>query len=336
MAEIVLGLATSHGPLLTTPPDQWMHRAEADKVNPTLYLRGHRYDFGELAELRAGGGFDQEITDAKKQERYAACQRAIGSLAATLAEVNPDVLVVIGNDQDEVFGRENIPAFLIYSGETIDNAPPPPDQRHTLSPGVAIASSARFPETTLTHPAAPLLANHVAGYLIEHDFDVSRSELLPPGVFGNRGAPHAFGFVYRRLLFDVVPPHVPVFVNTDYPPNRPTLARCFDFGTAIADAIRSWPEEGRVAVVASGGLSHFVIDEALDRDVLAAIQCKDRAALASMPLEFFESATSEWRCWVALAGAMSRTPLAMDLVDYVPCYRSLAGTGNAMGFARWC
>jgi hypothetical protein len=25
----------------------------------------------------------------------------------------------------------------------------------------------------------------------------------------------------------------------------------------------------------------------------------------------------------------------MNLVDYVPCYRSVAGTGNAMAFAWW-
>ena len=33
--------------------------------------------------------------------------------------------------------------------------------------------------------------------------------------------------------------------------------------------------------------------------------------------------------------ALDGTGLTMDLIDYVPCYRSLAGTGTAMGFAVW-
>ena len=39
--------------------------------------------------------------------------------------------------------------------------------------------------------------------------------------------------------------------------------------------------------------------------------------------------------WIAAAAAAQRAGLTMELVDYVPCYRSLAGTGNAMGFVRW-
>ena len=39
--------------------------------------------------------------------------------------------------------------------------------------------------------------------------------------------------------------------------------------------------------------------------------------------------------WVPVAGAMAELGFAMTLVDYVPCYRSLAGTGNAMCFAHW-
>ena len=90
-----------------------------------------------------------------------------------------------------------------------------------------------------------------------------------------------------------------------------------------------------MAVIASGGLTHFVVEEDLDQEVLAALRAKDGAALRRLPLERFESGTSEIRNWIALAGALAATDLQMQLVDYVPCYRSLAGTGNAMGFAEW-
>jgi len=137
------------------------------------------------------------------------------------------------------------------------------------------------------------------------------------------------------LMRDKVVPHVPVFVNTFYPPNQPSAARCFEFGRALARAIASWPEEWNVAVIASGGLTHFVIDESFDRSVLEALQKGESAKLSSLPESMFQSGTSEIKNWIAVAGAMAEAGLAMQLVDYVPCYRSEAGTGSAMGFAKW-
>src|ERR1700704_6157262 len=49
----------------------------------------------------------------------------------------------------------------------------------------------------------------------------------------------------------------------------------------------------------------------------------------------FQAGTSEIKNWIAVAGAMSESDLPMTLVDYVPCYRSEAGTGSGMGFATW-
>jgi hypothetical protein len=134
---------------------------------------------------------------------------------------------------------------------------------------------------------------------------------------------------------DLVVPHVPVFVNTFYPPNQPTAARCFEFGRALARAIASWPEDTSVAVFGSGGLTHFVVDEDFDHCVLEAIQKADPAALSQFPEAMFQSGTSEIKNWITVAGAMAEAGLQMKLLDYVPCYRSEAGTGSAMGFAQW-
>lgn len=158
---------------------------------------------------------------------------------------------------------------------------------------------------------------------------------LPAGELGVNSAPHAYGFVYRRLMRDKVVPHVPVFVNTFYPPNQPPAARCFEFGRALARAIAAWPEDKTVALVGSGGLSHFVIDEAFDRQVLDALRSGDVRAFAALPEELLQSGTSEWKNWFVVAGAMREAGLEMHLLDYVPCYRSEAGTGSAMGFATW-
>jgi 3-O-methylgallate 3,4-dioxygenase len=69
--------------------------------------------------------------------------------------------------------------------------------------------------------------------------------------------------------------------------------------------------------------------------VLEALQKADAARLAGLPENLFQSGTSEIKNWITVAGAMAEAGLEMKLVDYVPCYRSEAGTGSAMGFAHW-
>ena len=67
-------------------------------------------------------------------------------------------------------------------------------------------------------------------------------------------------------------PMVPVMVNTYYPPNQPTPKRCYAFGQAVRKAIESWDSDKRVALMASGGLSHVVIDEEIDAMVIDGLE----------------------------------------------------------------
>ena len=98
---------------------------------------------------------------------------------------------------------------------------------------------------------------------------------------------------------------------------------------------RAGPDDARVAIIASGGLSHFVIDEDLDRGLIAAAQNGDMERVAAIPELMYESGTAEAKNWLPLIGAMHTAGLDMTLVDYVPCFRSEGGTGNAMCFAFW-
>jgi 3-O-methylgallate 3,4-dioxygenase len=91
----------------------------------------------------------------------------------------------------------------------------------------------------------------------------------------------------------------------------------------------------RVALIASGGLSHFVIDEEVDNGILDAMRERSIASVEKFGEEIFQSGTSEIKNWVPVAGVMADLGLKLNIVDYVPCYRSLAGTGNAMGFVYW-
>lgn len=113
------------------------------------------------------------------------------------------------------------------------------------------------------------------------------------------------------------------------------MRRCLSLGKALAEVIASWDAQLRVAVIGSGGMSHFVVDEELDRSFLAALQRNDADALISMPAYNFRSGSSELKNWIPVAGAMNELGLKMTLIDYQPLYRSAAGTGSGMAFAYW-
>jgi hypothetical protein len=87
--------------------------------------------------------------------------------------------------------------------------------------------------------------------------------------------------------------------------------------------------------MASGGLTHFVIDEDLDRKILNAMKDSDEKALEEIPESLFKVGTAEIKNWYPVIAAMNQAKLRCHQVDYVPCYRSEAGTGNAMAFVYW-
>ncbi len=329
MAEIVLGVATSHGPLLSTPPDQWGLRAEADRRNRQHIFRGKMYDFEALLRER-GAAFEKEIGLEVWRSRHAQCQRALDVLAEKLDEAAPDVAIVVGNDQREIFGEDLTPAITLYRGERIENLPSTPEERARMGPGIAIAEEGHCPKDGATYDGAPELASHLIRSLVGEEFDVAQASSL-----GGHGIPHAYGFVYRRTFYDAPPPSVPVILNVGYPFNRPTLGRCLALGRALGRAVATWEGPDRVALIASGGLTHFVIDEDLDRTVLGAMERGEEEALAGFPEDLFQSGTAEIKNWLPVAAAMNACGRRFHLVDYVPCYRSEAGTGNAMAFAYW-
>jgi hypothetical protein len=179
------------------------------------------------------------------------------------------------------------------------------------------------------------LADHVIESLIEDEFDVAESSSLPRSV-RRPGIPHAYGFVYHRLLEDTPPPRVPIIFNVHYPPNRPILRRCLALGRALRHAVKSWSANKRIALVASGGLSHFVIDEALDERILTAVETgNEEEVLTRLPEDLFRAGTAETKNWLPVIAAMHAEGRTFHKLDYVPCYRSEAGTGNAMGFVYW-
>ena len=329
MAEIVLGMGVSHGPLLTTPPEQWNLRAQADRQNKSHWFRGKSYDFEALLAERAPG-FASQIDINVCRERFSRSRAAMAKLSEKFAQVAPEAVVIVGNDQREFFGPDLTPPITIYRGAEIRNI----QHLHESSPGLNIAEPGNAPTDGATHPGAPELADHILNSLREDGFDLAQSDTTPKG--SNRGGiPHAYGFIYHSILNDAPPPSVPVILNVHFPHNVPRNRRCLDLGRALTRAITSFNGYQRLALISSGGLTHFVVDEELDRLILNAMASGDEAALASVPESYFKVGTAEIKNWYPVIAAMNAAGKKFSLVDYVPCYRSEAGTGCSMAFAYW-
>jgi 3-O-methylgallate 3,4-dioxygenase len=126
---------------------------------------------------------------------------------------------------------------------------------------------------------------------------------------------------------------VPVFLNAYYPPNQPLPPRCVALGEALRRAIEAFPGNARVGVLASGGLSHFVVDEAFDHSLIEALRRKDMTFFRNAPLTKLMSGSSEMRNWICLAGTLGG--LEMQWVNYVPGYRTPALSGTGLCFASF-
>jgi aromatic ring-opening dioxygenase catalytic subunit (LigB family) len=195
--------------------------------------------------------------------------------------------------------------------------------------------SASQPPEDQVYPVPAGLAHAIVEQAIADEFDVAVSSKQRANERGPIGIGHAVGFIYRRILKDRPVPVVPILLNTYFPPNQPTAKRCYEFGMSIGRAIANWNSEDRVAICASGGISHFVIDEDFDRRMLNAIRDRDTKTIFAEPHSMFRSGTSETKNWITVAGILAETDMQMNLIDYVPSCRSEGGTGCGMAFASW-
>lgn len=344
MAQVVLGFGTSHSPVLSTPPDRMPAYAERDKGNKQLLKPPHgaHMTYDELL-ANADPATIKEGAQPDFEGQYHRYQKAIARLEEAVARANPDVLVIFGDDQEELYFDDNMPLISIYWGNTIPWRP-------RASAGPMSPSAWGYGDKETDYPVDSELALHLINSLMDADFDVAQSRYLneeyggqvgPIGYIENtwttakkrQGLVHAYGFVLRRVLNGRTIPIVPITQNTCYPPNWISSRRSYALGRAVRQAVEAWGSDKRVAIAGSGGLSHFVVDEELDRMVLNLMRDRNAEAIAALPRERMMSATSEINNWIAAAGALEH--LSMDVIDYIPARRTPAGTGGGWGFARW-
>lgn len=325
MAEIVFGMCVPHSGMLGQAPEDWLTNGERDRNNPKLWYRNRTWTYPELEAERKDEGFEALLTIEERTARSKRCTAALAEMKAAYDRANVDVVIIMGKDQKEIF-VDMTPSIAIYSGAEIYNGPP---QRAVYAP-----------DHDVTYPGHPELAQHLLVSLQADGFDLTDLMTWPDNVWmkplpEKPVVPHAYGFVYRQIMGDNVPPNVPILMNTFYEPTQPSMKRSLQFGKALVDAVKAWKSDARVAIIASGGLTHFVCDPDLDKVFIDALGSYDFDTLEGIDNRSYQSGTSEVKLYCSVLVAMQESNTQMTLVDYVPCLRTAAGTGEGMGFMYW-
>jgi len=331
MARITFAAGTSHTPMLLASDETLPRFLETDSLMKHRDKEGRPVTYGDLLEKA-----DPELAHMVAPEHLVARQNvaraAIKRVAQTLANAELDALIVMGDDQNESYKDDCRPAFAIYYGDSIRNSHEQHEEYRRRFPEWYVQNRQGFfeDEAPRDYPVHSALATDLIEQLMDAGFDLASSRRLPDG----EGEGHAIAYVHRWVMdADEPVPAVPVFLNTYYPPNQPRPRRCYEFGQALRKAVEAFRQDLRVGVLASGGLSHFLVDEDFDRAILKACTDKDAQFLQTLPRNKLNAGSSEILNWVALAGAVEH--LELNWFEYVPGYRTPAGTGTGLSFATW-
>ncbi len=311
MAQLVAAFGTSHSPMLASRIEDWQSGFLArDKARQFVDFDGNPCDYDSLL-ARAPADALERIGPDRLARRHGEAMAAMARLRDDVATDKLDALIIVGDDQEELFQHDNMPAIGVYYGHTIRGRLP--YQKEIVE---------------ADYPCDSSLACHLIEALQGDGFDLSVMRSLREG----QREGHAYSFVHRFYLPEGVP-IVPVFLNAYYPPNQPSPARCVALGEALRRAVEAYPGDARIGIMASGGLSHFVVDEAFDQALIAALRRKDTTFFRNAPLTKLMSGSSEMRNWICMAGALG--PLDMQWVSYIPGYRTPALSGTGLCFASF-
>src|SRR5262245_25734906 len=125
MARVVAGFGTSHSTMLFSSGENW--QAMFDHVDcraPIYDFEGKPRSFEELLKSTPASAASK-ISATVQAQRHQQTMEAMNRLQSAIATPNVDVLMIVGDDQREIFGDECRPAVALYYGDSIRNAPAP-------------------------------------------------------------------------------------------------------------------------------------------------------------------------------------------------------------------
>ena len=223
--------------------------------------------------------------------------RELGKL---LDETKPDVIIFLGSDHLETFSLNCVPTFAMVAGNR---------------------ANAEFAGRNYSLPIHREMAEDLLTKVVNAGFDLAYSE---DAVLG-----HTFAVPFEFIIGGRDIPVIPIHTNVYMPP-LPTPKRCAAFGRAIAAAIATRSE--RVAIIASGGMSHFPgtwkyphPEFDFDYWMISELEQGNVETLFNLTSEQLdEVGNTELLPWSVLLGATG--PVKGELVQYTPTWHH----GHAM------
>jgi len=305
MARIVGAALSSHAYTFQAP-DTWDARRAQTRQN-------FQRRFGREAPPCPEAETESLDDDVARYERISTGLATVRNRFDTL---QPDVLIVLGDDQDENYFEDNLPQLSIFTGPSFTAGDP--------KTGVL----ARYENDVE-------LARHILTFGVEHRFDIASTAKFPDDRL--RSHAHYEPLVYLKSAgrYRVLP----LFVNGIHVP-APTPRRCYEFGQMLRSAIDAFPAHTRVAVYASGGMSHFSagfpwpyytgantigsVCAEFDREVIASIRSGNGARTVELSSkDLLDNGDVEMRQAIVLAGMMGEAkPM---FLEYEPFHRGIMG-----------
>src|SRR5712691_4497476 len=230
--------------------------------------------------------------NAQQLDQAGAGMRELGRV---LDETEPDAILFFGADHVETFSVTCVPSFAIVAGNR---------------------AIAKFAGREHNLPIHRELAEDILNKLVvDYSFDIAYSEDAELG--------HAFSIPFEYVIGTRNIPVIPFFTNVYVPP-LPTPRRCAALGKAVADIIKGRKE--RVAIIASGGMSHFpgtrkylTPEFDFDRWMVAQFEAGNTSALLNMTgTQLDEVGNTELLTWAGMFGAIG--PQEGELIDYIPTW----------------
>ena len=128
MARLAAAFGSSHSIMLVSQREDWQHGFRViDTKNPHYYDKAGRKTDYEALLAAAPPDAGAMVTPERMGERFDAAQAAMDELGRRIREARLDVLLIVGDDQNELFRTTNNPAFAIYFGPTIRNTAREPE-----------------------------------------------------------------------------------------------------------------------------------------------------------------------------------------------------------------
>jgi aromatic ring-opening dioxygenase catalytic subunit (LigB family) len=253
--------------------------------------------------------FPDKIPTELRTEIFAA-YRAMGD---DFEASRPDVLVVLSNDHLHNFFLDNFPALCIGTSESYES----PIEHWLHAQRRVFEGDQAF-------------GSYLLQSALEANFDpaFSMEMVLDHGSL----TPLELGRVDPSL------PIVPVLFNCVQPP-MPTMRRCYDFGRFLGEAIRAYDGVERIAILATGGISHDLatprmgmVNREFDEKLLSLMEAGDHEDVIAYATDFVHTAgngAEEIRMWLAAMGA------AKGMSFELTCYRAVNDWYTGIGVGHF-